>query len=226
MPYTTLLFDLDHTLFDSDASEAEAFDITMRAAGLSDPASAFDAYRRINGALWEGVEAGTVQPIEVRTLRFQRLFDEIGIDADVDGMADLFVRSLGDHGDLYPGTRQVLDHLAGRARLALVTNGLSDVQRARLARLEIDDLFEAVVISSEVGVTKPRPEIFQAAFDRLGGPPKHSALMVGDSLTSDIAGGIRFGIDTCWYNPNRAGRNGFEVTHEVTDLAAVRELVA
>ncbi|MFP5330839.1 MAG: YjjG family noncanonical pyrimidine nucleotidase [Acidimicrobiia bacterium] len=226
MPYTTLLFDLDHTLFDSDASEAEAFDITMRAAGISDPASVFDAYRRINGALWEGVEAGRVQPIEVRTLRFQRLFDQIGIDADIDAMADLFVRSLGDHGDLYPGARQVLDHLAGRARLALVTNGLSDVQRARLARCELDDLFEAVVISSEVGVTKPRPEIFQTAFDRLGGPPKHSAVMVGDSLTSDIAGAIRFGIDTCWYNPNRADRNGFEVTHEVTDLAELTYLVA
>lgn len=225
MPYSTLLFDLDHTLFDSDASEAAAFDITMRAAGVAEPSSVLDAYRRINGVLWAGVEAGTVRPIEVRTRRFERLFTETGIDADVDEMADLFVRSLGDNGDLYPGARDVLEDLAGSARLALVTNGLSDVQRARIARLDIEVLFETVVVSSEVGVTKPRPEIFQIAFEHLGNPPKQSAVMIGDSLTSDIAGGTTFGIATCWYNPKRLDRNGVDVTHEVADLDSLRMLV-
>lgn len=225
MPYSTLLFDLDHTLFDSDASEAAAFDITMRAAGVSNPSTVLAAYRRINVALWAGVEAGSVQPIDVRTLRFQRLFEEAEIDADVDEMADLFVRSLGGHGDLYPGAREVLADLAGRARLALVTNGLSDVQRARLARLDIASLFETVVVSSEVGVTKPRPEIFELAFRQLGNPSKESAVMIGDSLTSDIAGGANFGIATCWYNPKGLDRNGAVVTYEVADLTSLRTLV-
>ena len=225
VPYSTLLFDLDHTLFDSDASEAAAFDITMRAAGVSDPSTVLAVYRRINGALWAGVEAGTVRPIEVRTRRFERLFAEAGIDADVEEMADLFVRSLGDNGDLYPGAREVLEDLAGKAHLALVTNGLSDVQRARIGRLSIGELFETVVVSSEVGVTKPRPEIFELAFEKLGNPPKRSAVMIGDSLTSDIAGGANFGIDTCWYNPKGLDRNGMDVTHEVADLASLRMLV-
>ena len=225
MPYSTLLFDLDHTLFDSDASEAAAFDITMRAAGVADPSTVLDAYRRINGALWAGVEAGAVRPVEVRTLRFERLFAEAGIDAAVDEMADLFVRSLGNHGDLYPGAREVLDDLAGAATLALVTNGLSDVQRARLARLEIAHLFATVVVSSEVGVTKPRPEIFEIAFEKLGNPPKSTAVMIGDSLTSDIAGGVAFGIATCWYNPKGLDGNGMTVTHEVADLTSLRMLV-
>lgn len=225
MPYSTLLFDLDHTLFDSDASEAAAFDITMRAAGVADPSTVLNAYRRINGGLWAGVEAGTVRPIEVRSLRFERLFAEVGIDADVDEMAELFVQSLGSHGDLYPGAREVLEDLRQRARLALVTNGLSDVQRARLARLDIADLFETVIVSSEVGVTKPRPKIFEIAFERMGDPLKDSAVMIGDSLTSDIAGGAAFGIATCWYNPKGLDRNGADVTHEVADLASLRMLV-
>lgn len=225
MPYSTLLFDLDHTLFDSDASEAAAFAITMRAAGVAEPSTVLDAYRRINGALWAGVEAGTVRPIEVRTRRFAQLFTEADIAADVDEMADLFVRSLGAHGDLYPGAREVLEDLSGKARLALVTNGLSDVQRSRITRLGIGDLFETVVVSSEVGVTKPRPEIFQIAFDQLGNPPKESAVMIGDSLTSDIAGGVAFGIATCWYNPKRLDRNGVEVNHEVAELDSLRTLV-
>lgn len=225
MPYSTLLFDLDHTLFDSDTSEALAYDVTMRAAGVDEPSALFETYRRINLGLWAAVERGDIRPIEVRTLRFERMFTEADIDADVDEMAELFVRSLGEHGDLYPGAREVLEGLANRARLALVTNGLSDVQRARLARLDIANLFETVIVSSEVGVTKPRPEIFEIAFDALGNPPKRSAVMIGDSLTSDIAGGTRFGIATCWYNPKGLDRNGADVTHEVADLASLRMLV-
>lgn len=226
MRYSTLLFDLDHTLFDSDESEARAYDVTMRAAGVAEPSALFETYRRINLELWAGVERGVVQPIEVRTLRFERLFSEAGIDADVEEMATLFVQSLGAHGELYPGALEVLDLLADRARLALVTNGLSDVQRARLERVGLTERFEVVVVSSEVGVTKPRPEIFDVAFTALGDPPASSALMIGDSLTSDIAGGSGYGLATCWYNPHgkTAGANDV-VTHEIRTLEELPDIV-
>jgi 2-haloacid dehalogenase len=226
VPYSTLLFDLDHTLFDSDASENAAFDTTMRALGFDRPFDHFGTYRRINMDLWAGVERGEVRPIDVRRVRFERLFAELEVDADVEEMASLFVASLGACGDLYPGAMELLDNLTSRARLALVTNGLSDVQRARLERLGIADRFDAVVISSEVGVTKPRPEIFDIAFARLGVPPTDSALMIGDSLTSDIAGGANYGIATCWYNPHGLMRAPNEiVTHEIADLADLIPIV-
>lgn len=224
MPYSTLLFDLDHTLLDSDQSEAAAFEITMRAAG-AEPAEVFAAYQRINRALWAGVERGEVQPADVRTLRFERLFAEVGIDADVEEMATLFVRSLGANGDLYPGAADLLTDLHGKARLGLVTNGLSDVQRARLQRLDIARHFDSIVISSEVGVTKPRPEIFDIALDQLGHPPKAEVLMIGDSLTSDIRGGSDYGIATCWYNPKARSSNGISVTHDIRDLSEVPALL-
>ena len=224
--YSTLLFDLDHTLFDSDASEVAAFDTTMRAVGFDRPFDHFPAYQRINLDLWAGVERGEVSPIDVRRVRFERLFRELGVDADVEEMAALFVASLGANGDLYPGVIEMLDCLVPQARLALVTNGLRDVQRARLERLGIADRFDAVVISSEVGVTKPRREIFDIAFARLGGPPAESALMIGDSLTSDIAGGANYGIATCWYNPHGLMRSPADVvTHEIADLADLIPLV-
>lgn len=226
MRYSTLLFDLDHTLFDSDTSEARAYDVTMRAAGVAEPSGLFETYRRINLELWSGVERGVVQPIEVRTLRFERMFAEVGIDADVEAMASLFVRSLGAHGELYPGAVEVLDELAEHARLALVTNGLSDVQRARLERVGIADRFEVVVVSSEVGVTKPRPEIFDVAFAALGHPPVDSALMIGDSLTSDIAGGADYGVATCWYNPHGKTAGASDVvTHEIRELEELLDIV-
>ena len=226
VPYSTLLFDLDHTLFDSDASETAAFDITMRAVGFNEPFEHFQAYQRINLDLWAGVERGEVRPIDVRRVRFERLFADLEVDADVEEMAALFVSSLGANGDLYPGVIELLDELGSHARLALVTNGLSDVQRARLERLGINERFAAVVISSEVGVTKPRREIFDIAFTRLGAPPPGSALMIGDSLTSDIAGGANYGIATCWFNPQGRMRGPDDiVTHEIADLADLVSIV-
>lgn len=230
MRYETLLFDLDHTLLDSDASEVAAYAHTMATIGLADPDAHFERYVTINREMWRAVEAGTMDPTEVRFRRFERFADEVGIDADPVAMADAFVWGLGANGDLYDGARELLETLAGTVRMAMVTNGLSDVQRARIERLELGAYFDAVVISSEVGVTKPRGEIFDIAFERLGAPAKASAVMIGDSLTSDIRGGADYGIATCWYNRHRAtpGTDDLAtyetVTHEVTDLAQILTL--
>ncbi len=220
MPYDTILFDLDHTLLDSDASERAAYAHTVATFGVPDPDTHFDRYVAINRTMWAAVERGEMSPAEVRFRRFERFATELGLDADPVAMANAFVWGLGAHGELYDGALAVLTELARRARLALVTNGLSDVQRARLQRTGIGHFFDAVVISSEVGATKPRPQIFAAAFEALGGPDPSGAVMVGDSLTSDIQGGRDYGLATCWFNRHGddAGPD-HPVTHEVTTLA-------
>jgi FMN phosphatase YigB (HAD superfamily) len=109
----------------------------------------------------------------------------------------------------------------------MVTNGLSDVQRARIDRLDLAGYFDAVVISSEVGVTKPRPEIFDITFEQLGQPPKQSALMIGDSMTSDIRGGSDYEIATCWFNwRGSTAVPGVTVTHEITALDQLTGIVS
>ena len=226
MRYTHLLFDLDHTLFDSDASEAAAYAHTMTSIGLDDAAAHFDRYVTINREMWTAVERGELQPTEVRRRRFERFATELGIAADPEEMAAAFVWGLGAFGELYEGVLTMLEVLAGRAALAMVTNGLGDVQRARIDRLDLGRFFDAVVISSEVGVTKPRGEIFDIAFARLGHPAKGAAVMIGDSLTSDIRGGADYGIATCWYNPSgRPAGPDDVVTHEVRRLSDLPELL-
>lgn len=224
MRYATLLFDLDHTLFDSDESERLAYLHTMQACGLEAPESHFDRYVSINRAMWTAVEAGTMAPDEVRHRRFEQFLAEVCVDADPHRMADDFVWGLAHHGELYDGARALLEMLAEQVSLALVTNGLSAVQRTRLERLGIAGFFDAIVISSEVGVTKPRREIFDLTFELLGEPDRDTALMVGDSLTSDIAGGRNAGIATCWYNPNGLEPDG-ELTHVIGRLADLVAIV-
>ncbi len=219
MRYDTLLFDLDHTLFDSETCEIEAFEETLRAIGVDDPLRHHETYVRINKPLWSSVERGEITPDDVRVTRFERLIAEIGLDANPECLAEGFELGLGAKGDLYPGAREILEQLDQRATLALITNGLSGVQRARIERLDIGKYFDAIAISAEVGASKPGTEIFDATFRALGSPPKETALMVGDSLTSDIRGGASYGIATCWYNPKgKTADPDAGVNHEITRL--------
>ena len=130
-----------------------------------------------------------------------------------------YIQNLGQGAYLIEGAERVIKSLLGRVGLVLITNGLKDVQRSRLARSTIGDCFSAVVISEEVGAAKPDPRIFQAAFERMGNPKKEEVLIVGDSLSSDIKGGNAYGIDTCWFNPARlVCDQDVEIQYEIRHL--------
>jgi len=224
--YSTVLLDFDHTLLDSDTSEIEAYKLTLHNQGVSDPMQHFDSYKRINMALWSAAERGEILPKDVKTTRFELMASELGCEWDIDRMAEDFVVGFASYGDLYPGAIEVLEELAPRVSLALISNGLSEVQRPRIARLGIERYFDAIVISAEVGTTKPGNEIFDITFEMLGSPPKDTAVIVGDRLSSDIRGGAAYGIATCWYNPNGATAGPDDViTHEIKTLHKVLDLI-
>jgi 2-haloacid dehalogenase len=226
MRYQTLLFDLDSTLFDAETSEDAAFDETLRIGGIDDPVGYRGLYNEINGALWAAVERGDLTPPVVRNLRFEQLVEQAKLDADPALLADTFVAGMGAYGELYDGARRVLEVLSGRASLALVTNGLSEVQRTRVDRLNLAPFFDSIIVSSEVGVAKPAPGFFDVVFAELEWPPKDTALMVGDSLTSDMRGGYDYGLATCWYNPGRKHTDQTDlITHEIHDLVELVGLV-
>ncbi len=227
MAYSTILLDLDHTLLDSDASEALAFEQTLLAADITDPQNHVDVYRKINLDLWAAVERGEILPQQVKVRRFELLAEQQEFVVDAAQMAEDFVKGLGRNGDLYEGARDVLQELSQQASLALVTNGLSEVQRARIERLDLGQYFDAITISAEVGTAKPGTEIFELTFAELGHPQKRSSIMVGDSLSSDIRGGTNYEIATCWYNPSgKSKAAGDQVTHEISELNELSGLIA
>ncbi len=227
MAYRYLLFDFDHTLFDTTASERQAFATLMGEIGVAEWEAALPPYQAINQRLWRAAERGEITPDDIAELRFAEFNTLLGITADPAAMGARFRQLLGAHGELYPGVPELLDSLAASAELALVTNAISEVQRARLARLGIEAFFAAIVISTEIGEVKPSPRFFDIAFDLLDRPPRAEALMIGDNLTSDIAGGVAAGIDTCWYNPSAKVRRPDAVrpTHEISALEDLPTLV-
>lgn len=227
MAFSVFLLDLDHTLFDTESSESAAFEQTMLAAGVPEARAWFQTFQRINLDLWSATERGELQPGIIRNLRFERFVAECNLDADPQQMADDYVAGLGAYGDLYDGARAVLEQLSGRVPMALVTNGLGEVQRSRIARLGLGEYFDAVAISAELGTAKPDSGIFDFAFEELGSPSRESAVMVGDNLLADIAGGANYGIATCWYNPHGRTRDpAHAIDHEIGNLQELLTLVA
>ena len=226
MPYTTLLFDLDYTLFDSETSEPTAFAHTCEVFGFAATDQLIESFLTINKRLWGAVEAGDITPNDVRTMRFVELVADNHLDADPIEMADTYVYGLGAFGDLYPGARSLLDEVDAVATLALITNGIGEVQRARIERLELDRYFDAIVISGEVGTAKPGSQIYDITYAALGEPDRAASLMIGDSLSSDIQGGIGYGIDTCWYDKAGSPAPAVAVTHQVHRLSDIPAIVA
>lgn len=229
MKYTWILFDADGTLFDYDKGEHDALSGTFAQFGLAFDPLYLGLYHAINDLVWRDFERGLTTQERLKTERFARLFAALGLkDApDAGAFSVAYLDNLGDCADLLPGAETVVNALRGHARLGLITNGLHAVQRPRLRKSPIGDAFEVVVVSEEVGASKPGAAIFDAAFALMGQPRKEEVLIVGDSLTSDIRGGSDYGIDTCWLNPTGRPRPAdLNIRYEIHALEDLLPLIA
>jgi len=227
MTYRWLLFDADGTLFDYDRAEAVALRRTFARFGQPFEPNYAVSYRRINAGLWQAYERGEISQTQLRTERFARLFQTVGLALDANAFSDHYLYHLAEATFLIEGAKEVLAALHGRVGLALITNGLADVQRPRFGRSTIGGYLSPWIISEEVGVAKPDPAIFKIAFQAMGDPLKEEVLIIGDSLTSDIQGGNNFGIATCWFNPRGKPRPaGIRVNYEIRNLQEIPDLVA
>ena len=197
---TNIFFDLDNTLLDFDRGEAHALSRAFRQFGIDPTPAVLARYHDINLSQWELLEEGKLTKDQVLTRRFDLLFAELGVGCDSQEVCDLYESFLAEEHDFIPGALELLEALSPRYSLHLATNGASTVQRRRLADAGILPYFQNIFISEEVGFHKPSPAFFLACFAAIPGFDHTSALMVGDSLTSDIRGGRNAGLRTCWFD--------------------------
>ena len=220
MTYSHLLFDADGTLFDYDRGEAKALAATFQTAGIPFHADYTNTYRLINAQMWSDFEQGKISQQKLRSERFGRMFQALNIQADPLDFSRRYQTNLGQAADLIDGALELLQALHGRHHLHLISNGIPVVQRTRLSLSPIQRYLETITISGEIGVAKPHPAIFDAAFQSMGSPPKSETLIIGDSLTSDIQGGLNYKIDTCWYNPHQQPPNpAIPATYQIRSLS-------
>ncbi|MGN7469310.1 YjjG family noncanonical pyrimidine nucleotidase [Brevibacillus sp. SAFN-007a] len=226
MKYDVIFFDLDDTLMDFGLSEKKALAQTFRAFGWTEGLPDHEAaYREINKGLWRELEQGSMTLAELGVERFKRLFTNYRLSADAEAWNRQYLANLGQEAHLLPGAVDVCRRLAN-CRLAVLTNGFTEVQTSRIQSSLLQHTFEQIITSQEAGFQKPDPRIFEYAFSRMGLTDRAKVLMVGDSLTSDIQGGYRYGVDTCWYNPQGKPNDlGIAPTYEIRDLTTLPEVV-
>lgn len=224
--YEWILFDADGTLFDYDRAERFALERAFIKLNLYFENKYFEYYNDINAKIWKELEKGNITADELRTARFNLLFDRIKINFDSGIFSDVYLEILSRADFLIKGAEEIISELYGKYRLAIITNGLKDVQYPRFNRSPIREYFREIIISEEAGASKPNNEIFNYAFRKMKHQNRKSVLIVGDSLTSDIKGGISFGIDTCWYNPfNIMNDNHLKPKYEIRNLLDLREIL-
>lgn len=216
MPYELLLFDLDDTLFDFAETEKHALHNTFTFYGIQNGVETYrPSFHAINDVIWAELETGQISLEDLKIERFRRLFDQYNLAIDPIDFGDLYVDNLGKESHLIDGVEDMLAGLTDY-RLAVLTNGFTAAQNSRIARSPLHSTFEAIIASEETGFKKPQAEIFEYTFDKLGVSDPSRVLMIGDSLTSDIQGGMNAGIDTCWFNRRQFENHSFiQPTFEV-----------
>ena len=224
--YDIIFFDMDDTLFDFAKSEQEAFNKVFDKYNLLSSIKLYEkSYQEISKVLWRDLEDGKMSLIELGSERFRRLFSEHGLEIDVVVFNQEYLEFLGEQTHLVKEAEKVIRDLAHK-RLAIITNGFANVQTSRINNSSLKGAFEHIIISESTGFQKPQTEIFDYAFNKLQITDKDNVLMVGDSLTSDIQGGINYGIDTCWFNPKYKENNtSLKPTYEINKLESLLEII-
>lgn len=196
-----LFLDLDDTILDFRKAERLALEKTFRSLGLEPTEAVMTRYSQINKAHWERLERKELTREEVLVGRFGQLFQEAALKADAEYCARAYENNLSVGHYFLPGAPEALEALHRKYKLYLASNGTAKVQAGRLASANICHYFQEVFVSQEIGANKPDLLYFERCFAKIPGFDPKRAMMVGDSLTSDILGGIQAGMATCWVNP-------------------------
>lgn len=200
MRYPIVLADIDNTLFDFSADSRQALEETFCHYGFAFSAENWEEYHEINQALWAEFEAGKIEKSFIYPTRFRRYLEKKGLQADPVEMNAYYMKRLELGSNYMPNAKRLLETLRDLGcRVFAATNGSYSVQSARMARSGMAHLFEKAYISEKMGHQKPTKEYFNLIFAELGEEARKDAIILGDSLSSDMQGGRNAGIATCFF---------------------------
>jgi len=225
--YEIFLFDADGTLYDYDKAEENALKLMFETCGFAYDADVRAKYREINGQCWKAFEKGELAKEVLTTLRFERLFADMGVVHDAKDFNDKYLFELGKGSFLIDGALEICRAIvASGKQIFIVTNGVASVQEARVKYSSLNPYISDTFVSEEIGFQKPDIRYFNHVFSHIPQIEKDKILLIGDSLSADIAGGNIVGVDTCWFNeagsPNKTNA---KPTYEINRLEGLWKFI-
>lgn len=196
-----VLFDLDDTLFDFHKAEKIALTKTLVHFGIDPTEETLALYSTINAAHWKRLELGEISREEVKVGRYRELFKTIGVECDPVKATAYYESMLAIGHYFMPGAPELLEDLYRKYRLYIVSNGTAKVQEGRIGSSGIAKYMDGIFISQILGANKPDKQFFDICFAEIPDFSLSETVIIGDSLSSDIKGGINAGITTVWFNP-------------------------
>jgi len=225
--YKLILLDADNTIFDFEKAEGFALSETLKHFKIDIDFNIIRArYHEINSNMWSMLEKGEITKEELRFTRFEKLFKAFNIELSAQDFSTYYLIKLGEGNFLLDGAEELCKYLSSKYRVVILTNGIKDVQYSRIKSSVIYKYIEDIVTSDEVGINKPNKGIFEWTFNKINFNNKSEAIIIGDSLTSDIQGGINFGIDTCWFNFKKdSSSKKIDPTYSVESLKEIESIL-
>jgi len=225
--YDIFLFDADGTLYDYNKAETHALQTTFEFYGFDYSENVRLKYREINAEVWHRYEHGEITKDELKTVRFVRLFGELSINCNADEFSENYMFELGKCSFLIDGALEICREIVSHGKqLFIVTNGVVATQDARIEHSPLEEYISAHFISEVIGHQKPKAEYFEHVFSHMPQAAKDKILIVGDSLSADIAGGKNVDIDTCWFNEHRIeNHTKIMPTYEIHGLDELHKFV-
>lgn len=227
MRYKWLLFDADNTFLDFASASKDSLYQTLDEHDLDCDEEIYAIYKTENAKVWESFENKEITALELRSLRFAKFFSAIevgGIDPFLFNAR--FLENLVHLSEAYDGAKDLLESLMPEYILSVITNGLKEVQRPRINKLEMNHIFETIIVSDEIGVAKPDVGFFEHSYNSIDNPPpKSDVLVIGDNLKSDILGGVNFGVDTCWISHNNENNSLIQPTYTIDSILDINSVL-
>ncbi len=218
--YKWLLFDADNTFLDFTSASKKSLFKTCADYGLNCDENIYKIYKIENVKVWESFENKEITALELRSLRMKKFFSAVQIEGiDPFEFNAQYLQNLIELSEAYEGAIEFLEKLKPRHTMSVITNGLKEVQRPRINKLQMSHIFDSIIVSDEIGVAKPDIKFFEYSYNTISNPPpKSEILVIGDNLNSDILGGNNFGVDTCWISHNKQNNSFIKPTYTVDKL--------
>lgn len=222
-----VLFDLDDTLFDFHKAEKIALTKTLVHFGIDPTEETLALYSTINAAHWKRLELGEISREEVKVGRYRELFKTIGVECDPVKATAYYESMLAIGHYFMPGAPELLEELYRKYRLYIVSNGTAKVQEGRIGSSGIAKYMDGIFISQILGANKPDKQFFDICFAEIPDFSLSETVIIGDSLSSDIKGGINAGITAVWFNPKRIENdNNIKPDYTIKELSEVPGLLS